>query len=186
MGANDINFQTATHFHAILKEGVWAPSIVGGEHIDAHSPHYHHQRSPRFGRVGWSPRWSMYALMLWLRLYNLSKCIAHRCYTNRRCLRTFHTNIALDLGELTKVLGEVCVQIMPLCYRCGCITFQTASHIHVIHIEGVWAPSIVVDGHMDAHLYHYRHKHSPRFGRVEQSPGWSMCANYATMLWLRL
>jgi len=51
------------------------------------------------------------------------------------------------------------------------ITFQSASHIQVIHKVGILEPSIVVDGHMNAHLHHYRHKHSPRFGRVEQSPG---------------
>ena len=91
--------------------------------MDAYSYHYCQIHSPRFGRVGWSPRWSMWAndaLTLWLRLYNLSKCISHPCYTNRRCLSTFHCggwayectftslppqNIAPDLGELNKVLS---------------------------------------------------------------------------------
>ena len=72
------------------------------------------------------------------------------------------TNVAPDLGELAEVLGEVCIHLR---YGWG-YTFQSASHI----LEGVWEPSIVVDGHMNAHLHYNRHKHSPRFGRVEQSP----------------
>ena len=49
------------------------------------------------------------------------------------------TNIAPDLGELAEaeVLSDIWVQMMSLCYRCGCITFQTATHFHVIHKEGV-------------------------------------------------
>jgi len=49
------------------------------------------------------------------------------------------TNIAPDLGELAEaeVLSDIWMQMMSLRYRCGCITFQTATHFHVIHIEGV-------------------------------------------------
>ena len=96
------------------------------------------------------------------------------------------TNADPDLGKLADVLGEVCVQLMPLCYGWGRITFQSATHIHVIHIKGFWSASVVVDGYMDAHSHHYHHQCSPRFGRVEWSPRWIMCTNDATILWLRL
>ncbi len=57
------------------------------------------------------------------------------------------TNISPDLGELAEILGDPSVQTMPLCFGWGCRTCQTTSHIHVIHINGVWAPSTALDGH---------------------------------------
>ncbi len=68
----------------------------------------------------------------------------------------------------------------------GCKTFQTASHVYVIHIWGVWAPSQVVDGHTAPHSHRYQHRHFPRFVRVGWNPIWCKCANDATMPWLRL
>ena len=35
-------------------------------------------------------------------------------------------------------------------YDWGCKSYHTGSHIHVIHIQGVWVPSAVVDWHMNA------------------------------------
>ncbi len=52
--------------------------------------------------------------------------------------------------------------MMPLCLGWGCRTFQTASHIHVIHIWEVWVPSQVVDGHMASHSYHDHHRYFPQ------------------------
>ena len=31
-------------------------------------------------------------------------------------ITTTNTNVALDSGKLAEVLGEVCVQMMPMCY----------------------------------------------------------------------
>jgi hypothetical protein len=39
-----------------------------------------------------------------------------------------------DLERLAEILPDASVQTMPLCFGCGCRTFQTASHVHVIHI----------------------------------------------------
>jgi hypothetical protein len=92
-------------------------------------------------------------------------------------------------GELlAESLGDVSVQTMPLCNGGGCRTFQTASHIHVIQIWGVWSPSpsTVGDEHMDAHSLRYNHRHFPRFGRVSRKSRWCKCANHATSQWLRL
>jgi len=60
------------------------------------------------------------------------------------------------------------VEMIPVCYRWGCRTFQTASHIHVIHILGVWTHETVVDGHMAAHSHHYYHRGFPRFGEFTE------------------
>jgi hypothetical protein len=46
------------------------------------------------------------------------------------------TDVSPDLGELAEIIDDVSVEMIPICYRC-CRTFQTASHIHVIHILGV-------------------------------------------------
>jgi hypothetical protein len=44
------------------------------------------------------------------------------------------TEVSPDLGEFTEILDDVSVKMIPLRYHRGCRTFQTASHIHVIHI----------------------------------------------------
>ena len=76
------------------------------------------------------------------------------------------TDITPDLWELLKsYLIQVC---QPCHYTLveAVKTFQTASHVHVIHIWEVWAPSQVVDGHMASHSQCYHHRHFPRFVRV--------------------
>ena len=47
------------------------------------------------------------------------------------------TELSPDLGELAEILDDVSVEMIPLRYFCGRRTFQTASHIYVIHILGV-------------------------------------------------
>ncbi len=91
-----------------------------------------------------------------------------------------------ELWELAEIWPDASVQTMPLCFEWGCKAFQTASHIHVIHIWGVWAPSRDVDGHMVLQSHCYRHRCFPRFVKVGWSPTWFNCANHATSLWLRL
>jgi hypothetical protein len=80
---------------------------------------------------------------------------------------TTTTHVSPDLGELAEILGNVSVQVqtMPLQYDWGCRTFQTASHIHILHIYGVWAPSSVVDGHMATHSHCYHHIPFPELER---------------------
>ena len=50
------------------------------------------------------------------------------------------TEVSPDLGEITEILDDVNVEMIPLRYCWGCRTFQTASHIHVIYKLGVWTP----------------------------------------------
>ena len=96
------------------------------------------------------------------------------------------TDTSPDLWELAEILPDASVQTMPLCFDWGCRTFQTASHVHGIPIEGVWAPSQVVDGYMASHSHHYHHRHFPRFVIVGWNPTLCQCANHATTLWLGL
>ena len=84
------------------------------------------------------------------------------------------TDVSPDPGELPEILGDVSVQTIPLCYSWGCRTFQTASHIHIIQIWGVWATSTVV------YTYSYT------LTRVSQKSRWCKCANHATLQSLRL
>ncbi len=96
------------------------------------------------------------------------------------------TDASPDLGKLAEILPFASLQIMPLRFGCSCKTFQTASHIHVIHVWGVWGPSQVVHEHMASHSHRYHHRHFPRFVKVGWKPTWYKCANHATTLWLRL
>ena len=96
------------------------------------------------------------------------------------------TDVSPDLGELAESLVDASVQIIPLHNGWGCRTFQTAHHIHVIPIWGVWAPLTVVYRHMDAHSLRHYHRRFPRFGRVSRKSRWCKCANHTTSQWLRL
>ncbi len=71
------------------------------------------------------------------------------------------TDDSPDLWELAEILPYASLQTMPLRVSWGCRTFQTASHVHVIHIGGVWVPSQVVDGHMASHSHRYPTDTSP-------------------------
>jgi hypothetical protein len=46
------------------------------------------------------------------------------------------TDVSPDLREFADILDDVSVEMIALRYRWGCRTFQTASHIYVIHIQG--------------------------------------------------
>jgi hypothetical protein len=98
------------------------------------------------------------------------------------------TDVSPDLGELAESLGDVTVQTIPLWFRMGwgCRTFQTAHHIHVIPIWGLWAPSTVVYRHIAAHSLRYHHRCFHRFGRVSRKSRWCKCANHTTSQCLRL
>jgi hypothetical protein len=44
------------------------------------------------------------------------------------------TAVSPDLGAFAEILDNVSVEMIPRSYHWGCRTFQTASHIYVIHI----------------------------------------------------
>jgi hypothetical protein len=46
------------------------------------------------------------------------------------------TNSPPNLGDLAEIVGNASVQMMLLHHGGDCYTFQTAYHIHVMHIEG--------------------------------------------------
>jgi hypothetical protein len=93
------------------------------------------------------------------------------------------TDPSPDLWKLAEIQPDASVQTMPLQ---GLRTFQTASHVHGIHIWGVRAPSQVVNGHMASHSHRYHHRRFPRFVRVGWNPIWYKCTNLATTFWLWL
>ncbi len=94
----------------------------------------------------------------------------------------FNTDTSPDLGKLAEIRSDASVQTMPLHFGWCCRTFQTAVHVHAIHIWGVWAPYQVVYGHMASHSHRYHHSCLARCWKVGWIPTWSMCANHVTML----
>ncbi len=61
------------------------------------------------------------------------------------------TDTSPDLSKLAEIPPDASVQTMPLHYGWGCRTSQNASHVHNIHIWGVWAPFKDVDWPMASH-----------------------------------
>jgi len=204
------------HIYVILILGVWTPETVVDGDMAAYSHCYLHRGLPRFGRVYWNPRSPGLGELLAEILDNVSvEMIPLRyrwgCRTFQTAshihvihilgvwtpetvvdgdMATTHTvtttEVCPDLGEFNEIQDDVSVEMIPVRYRWGCRTFQTASHIHVIHILGVRTPETVVDGDMAAHSYHCHHRGIPRFGRVYWNPRWCKCGNDPTTLSLRL
>ncbi len=92
------------------------------------------------------------------------------------------TDASPNLGNWAEILPYASVQIMLLRFHWGCRTFQTAFHVHVIHIWEIWVPSQVVDGHMALHFHRYLHRCLARFVRVGWNPTLCKCANHATTM----
>jgi len=44
------------------------------------------------------------------------------------------TDVSPDLGKFSEIIYDVSVEMIPLNYHWGSRTFQTASHIYLIHI----------------------------------------------------
>ncbi len=96
------------------------------------------------------------------------------------------TEVSPELGELAEILDDVNDKTIRIRYHWGCRTFQTASHIHVIHILDVWTSKTVVDEDMAAYSHRYHHRGFPRFGRVYCNPRWCQCGNDPSTLSLRM
>ncbi len=56
------------------------------------------------------------------------------------------TDASPEFWELAEILRDESMQTMPIHFGWGCRTFWTACHVRDVHIWGVWAPSLVLDG----------------------------------------
>jgi hypothetical protein len=143
-------------------------------------------------------KWSHYAIVEAVepfKLYPTSMLYIYKVFEHLKHLwmgiwRHIHSvitkEVSPDLGKLAEILDDVNVKTILVRYHWDCRTFQTASHIYVMHVLGVWTPYTVVDGHMAAHSHRYHHRRIPRFGRVYWNPRWCQCGNDPNTPLLRL
>ncbi len=89
-------------------------------------------------------------IMSWMRLTATSNCFPHPYWTYTNWLRTFIGYPCADSISLTQLyppyLGQILgfwvtwgVKMMWLCHGWGWQPPQTASHIHIGHIQSIWA-----------------------------------------------
>ena len=69
------------------------------------------------------------------------------------------------------------VKMMTQCHGWGWYSPQTASYIHIRHIQSVWAIGMLSQGHMGAPLYRYTIQVGPRFGKSGSLEEWKLCHN---------
>ncbi len=88
----------------------------------------------------------------WLLMHyeHLSFATLDACSCTTQC--TFALIISPDLWKFAEILPDASVQTMPLRFGWGCGTFQTAFHVHVIHIWVVWASSQVMGLWLHTHI----------------------------------
>jgi hypothetical protein len=109
------------------------------------------RRFPRFEKVLWSHmmlmwKWSHFAIIETVepfKLHPISMSYIYKVFEHLEQLwmgiwQQIHTitttDVSSDLGEFTEIRDDVSVEMIPLRYRWGCRTVQTAFHIHVIYI----------------------------------------------------
>ncbi len=86
------------------------------------------------------------------------------------------------IGSYSGVLGHLWSQMMWLCHGWGWQPPQIASHIHIRHIQRVWAHWYAIHRHMVAALHSYTHPIWLIFG----GSGSLVESNDVIMSWLRL
>ncbi len=157
-------FQTTSHVHGIPKWGVWVPSQVVDGHMASHSYLYHqrHLLNSYLMQVCKPCHYTLVEAVEPFKLHSMSMAYLNIIF--KQLLRLWMgiwlhthtittTDASPDLEKLAEIIPDASVQIMPLCFDWDCRTFQTASHVNVIHVWVVWVPSQVVDGHMASHLH---------------------------------
>jgi hypothetical protein len=72
------------------------------------------------------------------------------------------------------------------CSGCGSGPTWNGSHIHMIHIQGVWHHSSAMDWQMDPPSCHYHHACLPRFANLSKFVWRSWGSNDIMVEWLRL
>ena len=123
--------------------------------------------------------------------------VKHPCHTYARCLTTFICNgwaygfittsfsrqVLAQIWEISQPKSWVTarLQTRPLYKQWGFRPTQSGSHIHVIHIQGVWQPSYAMDGHMDPSPLHYHGRRKPGFGKSAKILGNCLVSNQTNM-----
>jgi len=164
-------FQNGSHTHLIHIQGVWAPSVVVDKHIWMHpSTLTIANIEPQCCRVDWNLKWR------WRRANNANTLYDWGCKTFQTgshihfihihvhgvwapsAVVDRHMDATLTIADIHPQCCRVVWKLMSwrrannatTLYDWGCKSYQTGSHIQVIHIQGVWVPSVVVDWHMNA------------------------------------
>ena len=125
--------------------------VVG--HMAAHSHHYHHRRVPGFGRVGWNPIGDACVVTMWhamveavepIKLHPTSMSYIFKLFEHLQliCRAVWQHPYTLPPQMYPPIWENyrwnprwyVSLEMISLCFGWDCRTFQTASHIHVIHI----------------------------------------------------
>jgi hypothetical protein len=195
-------FQNASHIHVIHMRCLSTFNCCGWAHGCILTLLVPQQIFPRFGGVGWNPRWckctKQYHLAM-VETVETLKLHPHSCHTYMRCLIIFNccidiwlhthaittTDVSPDLGELAESLGDGSVQTIRLRYGWGCRTFQNAPTF-MSYLYDVFEHLQLLYRHMAVNSRNYHHRHFPRFGRVSKKSRWCKCSNHTNSLWLRL
>jgi hypothetical protein len=156
-------FQTASHIHAIHILGVWTPyTVMDGMGIWQHTHTVTTTEvSPDLGEfteilddvnvktIPLPYRWGCRTFQSASHIHVI-KVLEHLkqlwmgIWQHNHTVAT--TEVSPYLGKFSEIIYDVNVEMIPLHYHWGCRTFQTASHIHAIHILCVWIPYTVMDG----------------------------------------
>ena len=114
-------------------------------------------------------------VMSWLRLQTRMECIPHPCHMYTKCCNTLIcrgwaygcalTLLPILLGSYLWCCVTCGVNMMWLCHGWGWQPPETDFHIHITHIQSVWAPWYAVHWHTAAllHLHSIRHTNWIRF-----------------------
>ncbi len=152
--------QTTSYIHIGRIKSVWAIGMLSQGHMGAFFFRYTDQVAPRFGKSGSLEEWKWWHILLFeadihLRLLHTS------IYTYTMCLRHWYavsraygcTLIPWHRPSWPQIWGFKFtwgVEMMPQRLVWGWYSPQTASYIHIRHIQSVWLIGMLSQGHLVA------------------------------------
>jgi hypothetical protein len=158
--------QTASHIHIRHIQRVWAHWYTVHRHAVSALHRYPPYLAPILGLLGHLHNQND-VIMSWLRPTATSNCFPHPYYA-LICCPLAHGRSLTQLYPPTWLRFWGCwvtcwVKMKWLCQGWGCWPPQTASHIHINHIQSVWTYWYFVHRHMVEVLHSYTHPTWLRF-----------------------
>ncbi len=157
---------------------VWEPSAVMDVHMDPSLLHYQDNISPHLGKVakllsqhcaekasqlhGWGCK-PLQTGSHFLLIH--THCVwTPSAVMDRHMLHTeITTSIGSNFGKTTTLLSQHYIRKASQLHGRDCKLLQTQSHFYLIYTHYLWAPSAVVDSHIEPSLHSNHNKHWPSF-----------------------
>ncbi len=189
--------QTTSYIHIRHIQSVWAIGMLSQWYMGAALYSYAGQAGPRFGKPASLEEWKWCYLKSCLRLIFTSDHFIFHKKAHSKCLSHWYAFSKAYGCTLLQLHRPSCLQIwgfrftwgvemVPQRHGWGWHSPQTTSHIHIRHIQSVWAIGMLSQGHMFATFYSYTGQVDPGFGDSGSLKKWKWWHNVMVETYIHL